>query len=199
MFIVDYQSGKIAHRRLSRNGMYFIVAKQNFLYKNKELKEKHNMKEGNMVKKNLLLGAVFFLFMAWCLLPEIQGPAFARGRIIYIYGNFQGSEPKTSIEPKITTENRNTTIIFLNESEVDIKIIFPEGKTCTKVTRVSPGWSMKGTCFINKDTIPPGRTADIIFNSNGNFDYEVEFVGKNHREKAQIKISGPRGNRYRMF
>ena len=152
-----------------------------------------------MNKKSLLLAGGFFLFMALCLLPVIQGPAFARGRIIYIYGNFQSSEPETSVEPKITTENRNTTLIFLNESEVDIKIIFPEGKTCAKVARVSPGWSMKGTCYINKDTIPPGRTADIMFNSNGNYDYEVEYVGKNRREKAQIRISGPRGNRYRRF
>jgi hypothetical protein len=129
----------------------------------------------------------------------MQCPAYARGRIIYIYGNFQGPEPETSVEPKITTENRNTTLIFINESEVDIKIIFPEGKTCAKVARVSPDWSMRGTCYINKDIIPPGRTADIIFNSNGNFYYEVEYVGKNRREKAQIKISGPRGSRYRRF
>lgn len=129
------------------------------------------------------------LVLGMCLLLINEGTALARGRMIYIFGNFQGEEPETSVEPKITTENRQTTIIFINESEVDVKIIFPEGKTCGQVARVAPGWNMKGTCYMTKDTIPPGGTSSIIFNSNGNYDYEVEYVGKNHKEKASIRIS----------
>ena len=128
------------------------------------------------------------LCLAVCLLLLTQGTALARGRMIYIFGNFQGAEPETSVEPNITTESRQSTIIFINESEVDVKIIFPEGKTCGQVARVAPGWNMKGTCYMTKDTIQPGGTASIIFNSIGDFDYEVEYVGKNRKEKASIRI-----------
>jgi hypothetical protein len=152
-----------------------------------------------MNKKSLCLAFGIFLVTAINLVLVISGEALARGRIIYIYGDFQGAEPAANVEPKITRENRQTTLIFLNESEVEVKIVFLDGKTCGQVARVAPGWNMKGTCYMTKDTIPPGGTSSIIFNSNGNFDYEVEYVGKNHKEKASIRISGPRGGSYRPY
>jgi len=152
-----------------------------------------------MDKKRLFSIGGFFGVMALSLLLVTQGPSFARGRIIYIFGNFQGPEPEVSIEPNVTTENRNTTLIFLNESEVEIKITFPEGKTCSQVAVAAPDWNMKGPCYITRETIPPGGTASIIFNSNGDYNYEVEYVGKNHKEKAQIRISGPRADHFRRY
>ncbi|MCP4627317.1 MAG: hypothetical protein GY850_27960, partial [bacterium] len=49
-----------------------------------------------MNKKSLCLAGGFFWAMAMCLLFVTQGPAFAGGRIIYIFGDFQGPEPVTS-------------------------------------------------------------------------------------------------------
>ena len=152
-----------------------------------------------MNKKSLCLAGGIFLVTALCLVLATPGTVLARGRIIYIFGNFDGAEPEASVEPNITTEGRQTTIIFLNESQVDVRIIFPEGKTCSQVTRVAPGWNMKGKCYITRDTIPPGGTSDIIFNSIGNYDYEVEYVGKNHKEKAQIRISTQPGHGFRRW
>lgn len=136
------------------------------------------------------------LVMAMCLLFFNQRNALATGRIVYIYGYFQEDKSDTRVEPKIISIKRETTLIFLNESQVEVRIIFPEGKTCDLATHAEPGWNMKGKCYITKHTIPPGGTSSMYFNSIGTFDYEVEYIGKDRKEKASIRVSSHPGYRW---
>jgi len=146
-----------------------------------------------MNKKRFWLFCGFLGVMAISLFLLIQGTASARGRMIYIHGSWEGTETDTAVEPETTRADRNTTIIWINESKVEVKINFPEGKMCKQVTTAAPDWSMAGTCWITKDSIPPGGTTSVFFNTNGKFEYEVEFVGKNRKEKGII-IIGPKSS-----
>ncbi len=146
-----------------------------------------------MDKKRFWFFGLFLGVMFISIFLLTQGTASARGRMIYIHGSWEGTEAGTAIEPKIARVDRNTTIIWINESQAEVKINFPEGKTCKQVTAAAPDWSMAGACWITKDSIPPSGTTSAYFNSNGKFEYEVEYVGKNHKEKG-ILIIGPRSS-----
>ncbi len=135
-------------------------------------------------------GVILLMVMGLFLLT--QGTASARGRMIYIHGSWEGGEVDTSIEPKITRVEKNTTVIWLNESQVCVKISFLEGKTCKEVAVAAPGWSMSGTCYVTNQTVPPGGTISAVFKANGSYNYEVEYIGKNHKENGTLKV-GPTG------
>lgn len=137
------------------------------------------------LKKNAW--AIGLMFISLLLLT--QSNAFARGRIVYIFGSWEDGKITTSIEPKTASVERNTTVIWLNESQVEVKINFPEGKTCDLATLPAKNWGLKGTCYITNDVIPPGGTSSIYFKRIGKFDYEVEYVGKDHIEKGCLRVS----------
>lgn len=143
-----------------------------------------------MNDKSLVLIGGTILILAMSLLLVYQGTVTAREqRMIYIFGHWQGAEVSASIEPRETTVRKETTVLWFNDSQSDVIIRFLKGKECKEATSAAPGWNLKDACYITNYNVPPGGTASAVFNNIGRYDYEVEYVGKNHIEKGSITVA----------
>ena len=158
-----------------------------------------------MTRKTFLLIGNFIL-IASLLLPS-QGTVVAQGisvdeRMINIKGSWDKSEVKTQIDPNELTVDRGTTVTWINESQSEVKIKFGKGTNCEEVNSKAMGRRLNGNinpkkCFVTRDSIrSAGGTMRVFFTETVQYDYEVEYVGKDRREEGIIKIRTGPGRRF---
>ncbi len=157
-----------------------------------------------MIRNEILLIGNAFVFIASLLLAS-HGTVVAHGilteeRMIIIKGTWDKDEAKTQVDPNELSVDRGTTVTWINESEAEVKIKFGEGTNCQEVHSKSMGGRLNANvdpkrCFVTRDSIPPaGGTMSVFFKETVQYHYEVEYVGKDRKEKGIIKISsGPSG------
>ena len=147
-----------------------------------------------------------FILIAILLLAS-QGTVVAQGisvdeRMINIKGSWDKGEAKTQIDPNELTVDRGTTVTWINESQSEVKIKFGRGTNCEEVSSKSMGWKLNRNvdpkrCFVTKDSIrAAGGTMRVFFTETVQYDYEVEYVGKDRREEGIIKIRTGDGGRF---
>jgi hypothetical protein len=111
------------------------------------------------------------------------------GRMVRIYGSEEKGKFTPRLEPEEIWLGRQTTLVWVNMSDVDVKIIFPEGQSCKTSSAPAKGWKLdKKACYITSRNIPPGGTSSIYFTRVGGFDYDIEYVGKSAVERGKIVV-----------
>jgi hypothetical protein len=111
------------------------------------------------------------------------------GRIVRVYGNVEEDEYISRLEPDEIWVGRQTTLVWVNMSDAEIKVIFLEGQTCKTSSSPAKGWKLdKKACYITNSTLPPGGTASIYFTRVGEFNYDIEYVGKSEVERGKIVV-----------
>jgi hypothetical protein len=148
-----------------------------------------------MERKSLKIGVILLVmgvFLLGSQLAMAQKPGGAIDvRIVRIYGAGEGDKAAAQIEPKTAWIGRNTTLVWANMSPVDIKINFTKGHACKHATTAAWRFKMDETtqCFVTTDAITPGDTASANFHEVGEYEYEVEYIGKDYKEKGVVKVS----------
>ena len=157
-----------------------------------------------MIRKEILLIGNIIILIASLLLAS-QGTVVAQGisvdeRMINIKGSWDKGEVKTQIDPNELTVDRGTTVTWINESQSEVKIKFGKGTNCEEVNSKAMGGRLNRNvdpkkCFVTRDSIrSAGGTMRVFFTETVQYDYEVEYVGKDRREEGIIKIrTGPGG------
>ncbi len=111
------------------------------------------------------------------------------GRMVRIYGSEEEGKFVTRLEPEEIWVGRQTTLVWVNMSDVDVKIIFPEGQSCKTSSSPAKGWKLdKKACYITSQNIPPGGTSSIYFTRVGGFNYDIGYVGKGAVERGRIVV-----------
>ena len=157
-----------------------------------------------MMAKEILIRN--FIIIASLLLFS-QGTAVAQRapvqeRMINIKGSWDKGEVKTQIDPNELTVDRGTTVTWINESQSEVKIKFGKGTNCEEVNSKAMGGRLNRNidpkrCFVTKDSIrSAGGTMRVFFTETVQYDYEVEYVGKDRREEGIIKIRTGDGGRF---
>lgn len=132
--------------------------------------------------------AIGLIVLSVCL--SGQGQGWARGdRMIYVYGSEQGDQIECSLEPIKASVGRDTRVIWANESDSEIQVIFLHGKECELSTYGTLGWKMNKSCYITDKTIPPGGTTSAVFKNIGVYEYAILFVNKNRKLKGAIIVA----------
>jgi hypothetical protein len=144
--------------------------------------------------KGLWMAGGLILALALSLLVAGQAAAAGQGygssgtMIIRVYGAFD-KEPTARIEPDLLWVGRGSTVIWANMSQADIKISFPKGEECKKATAAMINWGLGAEgCLITQHNIPPGGTSSALFKDIGRYEYEIEYVDKNMKEKGTIEV-----------
>jgi len=154
-----------------------------------------------MTRKALLIGGTGILVVVLTLLIVDQGDAvnrFARlynqSTIITIFGSWEGGRAVTRLKPKELHIDRETTVIWVNEAEAEVKIKFGEGTECKEVSSAAIGWKLSShKCLVTRNPTPPGGAIRVRFNDPGRYEYEVIYVGKDRKEKGLIAVLTPPG------
>ena len=157
------------------------------------------------MRKEILLIGNFILIAS--LLLFSQGTVVAQGslldeRMINIKGRWDKGEAKTQIDPNELTVDRGTTVTWINESQSEVKIKFGKGTNCEEVNSKAMGGRLNrnvdpNKCFVTGDSIrSAGGTMRVFFTETAQYDYEVEYVGKDRREEGIIKIRTGDGGRF---
>jgi len=108
---------------------------------------------------------------------------------IAIQGSFDGSNTVTWLDPKELRAGRGETVVWINESQADIKIKFGSDSKCETVAIKSLGRRLvPDRCFESKDALQPKDTLSIRFRDIGRYFYEIEYVGKNRIEKGVVHV-----------
>ena len=156
-----------------------------------------------MIRREILLIENFILIAI--LLLASQGTVVAQGisvdeRMINIKGSWDKGEVKTQIDPNELTVDRGTTVTWINESQSEVKIKFGKGTNCEEVNSKAIGGRLNKNinpqkCFVTGDSIrSAGGTMRVFFTETVQYDYEVEYVGKDRKEEGIIRIrTGPGG------
>ncbi len=159
-----------------------------------------------MTRKETLLIGNIFVFMAILLLVS-QGAVVAQGiplveRMINIKGSWDKGKAKTQIDPNELTVDRGTTVTWINESQSEVKIKFGKGSNCEEVNSKAMGGRLNRNvdpkkCFVTRDSIrSAGGTMTVLFTETVQYDYEVEYVGKDRREEGIIRVRTLPGGLY---
>ena len=154
-----------------------------------------------MSRKALFIGGTLLLLVVLTLLMVDQGDAqdrFARlhnySTIITICGSWEGGRAVTRLKPKELHVDRETTVIWVNEAEAEVKMKFGEGTECKEVGSAAIGWKLGShKCLVTRDATPPGGAIRVRFNDPGRYEYEVIYVGKDRKEKGVITVVTPPG------
>ena len=79
------------------------------------------------------------------------------------------------IDPPVLKINKGDCVVWLNQSwGWDFKIVFKEGKKCQDMTKAPVGFKMNWkSCYVT-DYLDYGRTASLLFDQPGTFDYQIE-------------------------
>lgn len=109
-------------------------------------------------------------------------------RSIYVYGNLDNEKKDIDVDPSKTIVKPHTTVVWHNKSDSDIKLVFLDGKVCKKASKATLGLRMAEACYVTGHIIPTGGTTSASFTRLGSFNYEVEYIGKNHKEKGSIRV-----------
>jgi len=148
-----------------------------------------------MMAKEILIRN--FIIIASLLLFS-QGTAVAQRapvqeRMINIKGSWDKGEVKTQIDPNELTVDRGTTVTWINESQSEVKIKFGKGTNCEEVNSKAIGGRLNKNinptkCFVTRDSIRSGGTMSAVFTETVQYEYEVEYVGKDRKEEGIIKV-----------
>ena len=111
--------------------------------------------------------------------------------VVSIQGKWEGAGPVTGIEPHELRIPRYTTVFFFNESETGIRVRFgtEDEEGCRELGSAAMSWRMNPhECLRTRDVITPSRGFRVRFDETGNYEYTVEYVGKNRSDKAVIHV-----------
>jgi plastocyanin len=140
-------------------------------------------------KKIVLTAAAALLVVMGSFLINQETASAKESRIINIYGDWKGTEAVTRLEPNELLVGRGTTVVWSNMSQGEVKISFEKGLQCQKGTHAGLGWKLDARgCYITHYNIPSGGTTSAYFKAAGRYDYEVEYVGKNRKEKGFVEV-----------
>jgi hypothetical protein len=144
----------------------------------------------------LALGLVMSIIAINQAIAAGQGYGSQETMIIRVYGAFDKA-PMVRIEPDLLWVGRGSTVIWTNMSQTDIKVNFPKGEECKKATSAMINWGLGAEgCLITQQDIPPGGTTSALFKDIGRYEYEIEYVGKNMKEKGAIEVRTEPGTLY---
>lgn len=137
------------------------------------------------------------MVMGFSLTASGQGSG-KDARMVRVYGSVAEGKLITGLEPDEIWVGRHTTLVWVNMSDVDIKIIFLEGERCKVSTAPAKGMILDSkACYITDYTVPPGGTSSMYFTQVGEFNYDIEYVGKEKTERGKIIVrteaKGPLG------
>jgi len=136
-----------------------------------------------------VLGIILYLPLSAFLADHATAFGARETKMIRVYGSTEGDKLVTRLEPNEVGVGKGVTIVWVNMSESEIKVVFPEGKTCQVSTSAALGWKLDAKeCYITDYAIPPGGTSSVYFNKIGEYEYEVEFIGKDRKEKGSILV-----------
>jgi plastocyanin len=94
-------------------------------------------------------------------------------RMINIKGSWDKDEVKTQIDPNELTVDRGTTVIWINESQSEVKIKFGKGTNCEEVNSKAMGGRLNRNvdpkeCFVTRDSMrSAGGTMRVFFTEIG--------------------------------
>ena len=117
---------------------------------------------------------------------------------VIIYGNWEGSEGVTRLEPRELVVGRGDTVTWINDSPTEVKFKFGKDLKCKEVSWKAFGFRLEpDKCYVTKDGIPSKVTASVRFHDIGKYEYEVEYVGKDRRERGLIRVRSESGRGFR--
>jgi hypothetical protein len=87
--------------------------------------------------------------------------------------------------------DRFTKVIWTNNANVPVRIKFGKGPKCeeaseTRLRRLD--WRLGKACYITQNPIPPKGVLDTTFTEQGQYPYEVEFMGEKATESGVITV-----------
>ncbi len=141
-----------------------------------------------------LIGCTLFC-LAVCLLSYNARETTAqivrtpREYIITIKGDLGDANLITGLSPREVSAGRGDPVTWINESQIPVRMRFGKGTQCRKVSVRSLGWRLEpDKCYETEDTLKTGESTTIRFKEVGVFQYEIEFVDKNRRERGVIRV-----------
>jgi hypothetical protein len=152
-----------------------------------------------MVKRIFLIGSVLLGFYAVPIqgYPEGDSDILTIAQMtrmpkvftITIHGGFDGNNAVTWLDPRELRVGRGETVIWINESQADLRIKFGGDSGCETVPIKSFGWRLvPDRCFESKEALLPKETLSIRFRDIGRYFYEIEYVGKSRIEKGVVHV-----------
>ena len=155
-----------------------------------------NRIKGLWVALGLILVFSMGLLTVGQVIAAGQGYGASETKIVRVYGAFD-KEPMVRIEPDLLWVGRGSTVVWSNMSQAEIKVNFPKGEECKKATAAMINWGLGAEgCLITQQDIAPGGTTSALFKDVGRYDYEIEYVGKNMKEKGVIEVRTEPGTLY---
>ncbi len=113
----------------------------------------------------------------------------SREYIITIKGDPSDDNLITSLSPGDVRVGRDDPVTWVNESPVEVRMKFGKGEQCKKVLVKTFGWRLEpDKCVETEDTLKSGYSTTVRFKEVGLFNYEIEYVGKNRKERGVVRV-----------
>ena len=113
----------------------------------------------------------------------------SREYIITIKGESGEGNLITSLSPREERVGRDDPVTWINESPVEVRMKFGRGEPCKQVPVKTFGWRIEpDKCYETEDTLKPGTSTTIRFKEVGVFNFEIEYVDKNRKERGVIRV-----------
>jgi plastocyanin len=92
------------------------------------------------------------------------------------------------LEPPNIVVSKGTCVIWFNKTQLEVKIIFEDGKKCQDVTDSPTGFTLDSSnCFVTT-WLKYGSTSSLRFNEPGTYEYMVEFSTMPDKSKGKIVV-----------
>jgi plastocyanin len=91
------------------------------------------------------------------------------------------------LEPPTTVVEKGTCVIWFNKTQLEVKVVFEEGKKCQDVTDSPTGFAMESSCYVTT-WLKYGATSSLRFNEPGTYEYMVEFATMPDKSKGTIVV-----------
>jgi len=91
------------------------------------------------------------------------------------------------LEPPTTVVPKGTCVIWFNKTQLEVKIVFEDGKKCQDVTDSPTGFAMESTCYVTT-WLKYGTTSSLRFNEAGTYEYVVEFSTMPDKSRGTIVV-----------
>jgi hypothetical protein len=137
---------------------------------------------------------IILLVVSMIFLSYQQALAFYTGkpkevRIVRIYGSWEGDKVGTQIEPKTISISPYTILVWANQSDADIQIKFLKGQACAKAAEAGSKFKLNEmNCWVTSAPVVSGDSISAFFHAPGEYEYEIEYIGKNHKETGIIYV-----------
>ena len=133
---------------------------------------------------NIIVLSLFLVTQSMALAESFQIPRlFPTPRMIMISDK--------GLDTQILSIDRFTEVTWINDSDSAVKIEFGKGPNCSQVSAAAfPALGIRmqpDKCFITSP-IPPKGTLRFRFQDFGDYNYKVEFVGKNQMDHGELKV-----------